>query len=450
MYVLARRTFPDARRAAIAVAVLAPILPQLPVTALFWGGAPLVVGMALLPAVVDSAVGSVRDATTTRRRTRSGVALGLAVVGLFFTHTTELVVAALLTLCLAFGVARERAAWLDALRRPRVLVALVGSTALVTALALAPYARRLVGGLGERTGFEPSPALDLSAAIARLADYLVGPTTAVLLVLGALLVVGLVVGVRRRLLGGWLWFVAAIVVIGLPLAFRWPGSVVLTTPWYRDFDRVAYNLVYPGAIVAGFGAWWLGRAVRDALRRTTALSGPRGRVVASVAALLLVGALPVAVVLQESSDRATGTFTGVDGGFPGGSLAGADARAAFAWLADNTEPGQRVLNEFADGSAWMYAEERVLPLFGAKVAAFPGQWGDREYLLAHAADYRTDPKVRELMAEWDVRYAYLGGRLFPDHEPSSDPALTVEALVDGGWTIVFQQGDATVLAPPTT
>ena len=107
-----------------------------------------------------------------------------------------------------------------------------------------------------------------------------------------------------------------------------------------------------------------------------------------------------------------------------------------------------MLNEFADGSAWMYAEERVLPVFGAKVAAFPGQWGDREYLLAHAADYRTDPRVRELMDEWDVRYAYRGGRLFPLHEPSSDPALEVESLVAGGWRIVFEQGDATVLEPP--
>ena len=33
MYALARRTFPDARRAAIAVAVLAPVMPQLPVRA---------------------------------------------------------------------------------------------------------------------------------------------------------------------------------------------------------------------------------------------------------------------------------------------------------------------------------------------------------------------------------------------------------------------------------
>ena len=39
------------------------------------------------------------------------------------------------------------------------------------------------------------------------------------------------------------------------------------------------------------------------------------------------------------------------------------------------------------------------------------------------------------------------GRLFPDHAPSSDPALTVEALVAGGWTIVFQQGDATCSPP---
>jgi hypothetical protein len=449
MYALARRTFVGARRAAIAVAVLAPVMPQLPVTQMFWGGAPLIVGMALLPAVVDAAVGSVRDASTTRARIAVGAALGLAVVGLFFAHTTEVLTAVLLTVCLAFGTAAQRGPWVAALRRPSVLVALVGSTALVALLALAPYARRLVGGVGERAGWLPTPVDGAGDALSTLLDHLVGPTRGLLVVLGALVVVGAVVGVRRRLLGGWLWFTAVVVALGLALAFGWPGSTLLTTPWYRDLDRIAYHLVYPGVVMAALGGWWPARALRDALRRTSAFSGPRGRSAAAAVVLVLVGVLPLAMVLRESVDRATGTFTGIAGGFPGGSLAGPDARAAFAWLAANTEPGDRVLNEFADGSAWMYAEERVLPLFGAKVAAFPDQWGDREYLLAHAADYRIDPRVRELMDEWDVRYAYLGGRLFPDHDPSSDPALTVESLVEGGWTIVFQQGDATVLAPPS-
>jgi hypothetical protein len=211
---------------------------------------------------------------------------------------------------------------------------------------------------------------------------------------------------------------------------------------------VVYNLVYPGVVMAGLGAWWLGQALRRRLGPAPGMSERMGRAVTTVVVLVIVGAVPVYVVLSSSWERARANITGIVDGTTGGSLAGSDARAAFAWLADNTEPGQRVLNEFADGSAWMYAEERVLPVFGAKVAAFSGQWGDREYLLAHAGEYRTDPKVRELMAEWDVRYAYLGGRLFPDHDPSSDPPLSVESLVGGGWTIVFQLGDSTVLAPP--
>ena len=448
MYVLARRSFPDARRAAIAVAVLAPVLPQLPVGPMYWGGAPLVVGMSLLPGVVDTAVGSVHDAVTDRQRLAVGAALGLAATGLFFTHTTELLTAGMLTLCLAFGSRLERPAFLAAVRRPRTLVALLGAAALVFVVALAAYLPRLVGGVGERTGFEPSPARSLGSALATMSAYLVGPA-AVLVVLGVLVVAGLVVGVRLRLLGGWLWFVAVVAAIALPVGFLWPGSIALTTPWYRDFDRVAYNLVYPGVVLAGLGAWWIGRALRDRLGPAPGLAPRAGRAVTTVIVLLVVGVVPMYVVLSASSDRARGDITGIDADLPGGSLAGPDARAAFAWLSTHTDPGERVLNEFADGSAWMYAEERVLPLFGAKVSAFPGQWDDRDYLLAHAADWRTDPKVRALMAEWDVRYAYLGGRLFPGHEPSSDPALTAEGLLAGGWSIVFQQGEATVLAPPT-
>jgi hypothetical protein len=447
MYALARRTFPDARRAAIAVAVLAPIMPQLPVGQMYWGGAPLIVGMALMPGVAEAAVGSVRDAVTGRQRLAVGAAVGLAATGLFFAHTTEIITAALLTVCLAFGSRLERPGWLSTLRRPRELLALVGAAVVVFGLALAPYAARLVGGVGERTGFEPSPQRGVGSAIATMSAYLVGPA-GVLIALGALVLVGLVVGVRQRLLGGWLWFSVAIMAIGLPVAFLWPGSIALTTPWYREFDRVVYNLVYPGVIMAGFGAWWLGRALRNRLGPVPGMPDRAGQAVTTGVALLVVGVVPVYVVLTASTEQATGVFSGFDDGRPGGSLAGRDARAAFAWLAATADPRDRVLNEFADGSAWMYAEERVLPLFGAKVAAFPGQWDDREYLLAHAADYRTDPRVRELMEKWDVRYAYLGGQIFPGHEPSSDPALTVESLVAGGWTIVFEQGDATVLAPP--
>lgn len=449
MYALARRTFPAAHRAALAAAVLAPVMPQLPVGQMYWGGAPLIVGMSLVPGVADTAVGTVRDAVTDRQRLAVGAALGLAATGIFFAHTTELITAGILALCLAFGSRLERPAFLEALRRPRTAVALLGGAAVVFGLALAPYVRRLVGGVGERTGFEPLPARGLGDALVAMSAYLVGPA-ATTPILGVLALVGLVVGVRRRLLGGWIAYVAVIAAIALPLAFLWPGIVALTTPWYRIFDRVGYNLVYPGVVAISLGAWWLGRALRDRLGPAPGLSPRAGRTVTTALVLVVVGVVPAYVVLSVSHERAEGNFTGIDETLSGGSLAGPDARAAFAWLAAHTEPGQRVLNEFADGSAWMYAEERVLPLFGAKVAAFPDQWGDRVYLLEHAADIRTDPKVRELMQTWDVRYAYLGGRLFPGHDPSSDPPLTVESLVAGGWTIVFQQGDATVLAPPTS
>ncbi|MFN8167409.1 MAG: DUF6541 family protein [Candidatus Nanopelagicales bacterium] len=449
MYVLTRRTFPGAHRAAIAAAVLAPVMPQLPVGQMYWGGAPLIVGMSLVPGVADTAVGMVRDAVTDRQRLAVGAALGLAATGIFFAHTTELITAGILALCLAFGSRLERPAFLEALRRPRTALALLGAAAVVFALALAPYLPRLVGGVGERTGFEPLPARGLGSALVALSAYLVGPAGA-LPVLGVLALAGLVVGIRRGWMGGWLWYAGVIVAIALPLAFLWPGIIALTTPWYRIFDRVGYNLVYPGVALVSLGAWWIGRTLRDRLGPAPGMSPRAGRAVTTAVVLVVVGLVPAYVVLATSHDRAQGDFTGIDETLSGGSLAGPDARAAFAWLADHTEPGQRVLNEFADGSAWMYAEERVLPLFGAKVAAFPGQWDDREYLLAHAAEWRTDPTVRELMQKWDVRYAYLGGRLFPGHDPSSDPALTVDDLVAGGWTIVFQQGDATVLAPPTS
>ena len=46
MYVLARRTFPAARRVAVVVAVLAPVMSKIPFGPIYWGGVPLLAGMA--------------------------------------------------------------------------------------------------------------------------------------------------------------------------------------------------------------------------------------------------------------------------------------------------------------------------------------------------------------------------------------------------------------------
>ena len=47
MYLLARRTFPTARRAAVAVAMVSVLTPQLLVTPTFWGGIALIAGMSI-------------------------------------------------------------------------------------------------------------------------------------------------------------------------------------------------------------------------------------------------------------------------------------------------------------------------------------------------------------------------------------------------------------------
>ena len=111
-----------------------------------------------------------------------------------------------------------------------------------------------------------------------MSDNLVGPSIA-FVAIGVPVVVGLAVGVRRRLIGGWLWFTAAITAIGLPLAFVWPGSIALTTPWYRVYDRIVYNLAYPGVIMAGLGAWWLCALLLDRIGPAPGMSERAGRAV---------------------------------------------------------------------------------------------------------------------------------------------------------------------------
>ncbi len=440
MFALARRTLPGVPRAAVPIAVLAPLMPQLPYAITSWGGIALIVGMSLVPGVVDAALEAGSRGLGTGERYRLAVLIGIACVGVFFAHPTEIVTVALLAACLGLGDRRLRSqlAPLTAL----VPVGLVAAAILV--VAVLPYGGQLSGGVAERASDASGYARGILDTLSFMLTYSFAPV----LVLGLVGAVGIVVGGIRRQLDGWAAYAVVISVVVFSLVLRLPGSTVATAPWYANADRVTASLLFPGLVVCGLGAWWCARTVTRVLGPMPGLPVGRGETASRFLTILLVGSLVVIPTVLRSESIAANNFTGSLADGTGSSLSSPGARAAFDWLARNTASDERVLNEFADGSGWMYAEAGVAPLFAMKVATFPDQWGDRTYLLAHAADLGTDDRAACAAEAWNVRYAYVGGRLFVGHKGSVDPALGVGPLTAGGWTVVFRDGDATVLERP--
>ncbi|HET7901606.1 MAG TPA: DUF6541 family protein, partial [Candidatus Nanopelagicales bacterium] len=431
MHVLARRTF-TARRAALGAALIVVLVPAMPTGQLAWGGLAVVAGLALAPSVADEVLGLLDvDHPTRAAELGAGLALGLAVVGMFSTHSSELVTVAVIVLCLLLG---------DRVLRPmlaRWRVALLpGAVALVVLVAVTlPWLGDIRTGAGERYLVAASHDMPLGSVADKLAGYAFGPVPVAWL-LGALALGGAVLAWRRGA-AGWLWLAGVVVLLSTAVGMSWPGADLVGSPWYSNLNRTALMLTYPTAALAGYGTWWLARSTRDALGRVSphALATAAGLVVVAVVAGLLVRTTYVdaATAYAERDDDGTGR-----------SLVTADAIDSWGWLAAHASPQERILNAWSDGSGWMYAQSGLAPVVPQKLE--PDQLADdRGYLLQHASAIGSDARASGIASRLRVRYAYVGPRWFPS---SPDPWFTAQSLIDGGWTVVHRNGSTVVLERP--
>ena len=200
----------------------------------------------------------------------------------------------------------------------------------------------------------------------------------------------------------------------------------LSSPWYSSGYRLMAQAVALAALPLGAGALAVGRAARAA---------GQGREVAIAAFSVVLVSGPVMMVQSVRAGEESMTT----------SVVTADDRAAFDWLAAHVEPGERVLNQTSDGTAWAYPYTRgvVSTVFGRlrgqEVLAL--EWVDRYYLLTHVTAWATDPEVREAARRWDVRYVVVGDRRLPGSLPVLHPAALAIAP---GVRLAFRSGDAYV------
>ena len=403
--------------ATAAAAVLAVATPWFLMSQVYWGFWPLLVAVALVPACALVVISA---------RPRWQLLLPiLAVTGLFAIHVTEVLVVALLvglTLLLDSGTLRERARvtlWAAA-------AGVVGCLVLLPLNSTGATVSKLVQVTNET---KLGPAAAIAELIVRPAmGHVPGDLPVLVGVASAMWWAILLVGSRGlwRTAASRGTVVAVWALLVLALSAFLGVAEGLSSPWYSSGYRLMAQAVALAALPLGAGALAVGRAARAA--------GQGRRIAVGAIGVVLVSGLVVMVQSVRAGDESMTT-----------SVVTADDRAVFDWLAAHVGPGERVLNQTSDGTAWAYPYTRgaVSTVFGrlrGREVLAP-EWADRYYLLTHVNDWSTDPKVRNAARRWDVRYVVVGDHRLPGSQPVLDPAVLAAAP---GVRLAFRSGDAYV------
>lgn len=424
-YVLTRRVFPNHPDAAWVAAALSVTFPYWPHSVPAWGGVPVIIAMSEVPAAVDAAWRRREDGAAWA----NGVVLAVAGYGLFQEHNTELVAVGLFALIL---VAADRAAWRESGRL--VLRSWLVGVALLAAL-LAPLLPALRRGASEATNFLGAGATASTTTTAHptVADWVLIAGNPLVIVLA---IAGAWHALRRRAAAGWFLCGAAAVVLWLLCLVHVPVLKEATVPWYSNALRVSYLFSYFECSFGAVGAVLIAAALaRRWRRRLDVREQIAGMLPATLLALL---AIPLLVLPAVGLARYA---------YQKGSLVGADQRAGFGYLARHVAPGDRVLNQSDDASGWMETLDRVTPLFAVKANVVPldpeRTWGDRWYLVTHAAQLATDQRAQAAARTWRVTYVYVNTRIFPNNHALLDPkALSASPA----YREVWHRGTVTIFA----
>ena len=229
--------------------------------------------------------------------------------------------------------------------------------------------------------------------------------------LALLAAVGLLVAVRRRVMGAWIAVTA--VILGLYLAASvssgfWHALRPLTMPWYSSTWRTSYQVPMAMAVFVGLA---LAAAVEWLRQRSVASWWPRTSL-AAVTALFVVGG--AALWLWQPVDI-------LQTAYATDSLITDDQRAAFDYLASHTRRTDLTLNEERDGSAWLYAIADRRPLLAVYTYTPDPATKDRIYLLEHIAELGTNQRARKLVDRWCVKYVLVNEQGFTDEPPRLQP-----------------------------
>jgi hypothetical protein len=369
---------------------------------MLWRGPllPFVTGAVLMP-LAAVLIMDVLDARGWGRRSIRALLFGLGLLGLIALNPAILFTAAVFVLP---ALIQRWAGRPGLLRREPFLVLAAGAVAAALALP------QLLGSLGSASG---EPPYDWPAEMTQSEA------------------VGELVALAHDGLRPQWWLVAA---VGLGLArfahmrgLRWTVAsgaafaglfvavassdawwvTAITRPWWNDEWRLAGLCVVPIAVLAGHGLAELQRGAATGIRALAEKVGAGPAEPARLAASIVATGLVFAVFFVASNELYLARNVGrMQLAAPDGPVVSSLEVDAMHELAKVVPPGQRVLNDRGDGSAWMYAIAGVLPIAGHYNAS---QIDDSIHLLnARFNRYPDEPEVRAAVKELGVSYVMLG------------------------------------------
>ncbi|MFI9448752.1 DUF6541 family protein [Amycolatopsis sp. NPDC052450] len=385
---------------------------------------PYVAGVALVPAMLALARLLLKP-----NGVAGPVAIGVGVAGLAGLHTSLIFVIMVYFLLILLAVLfrfekinwRRSAASLVAtivvavvLGVPQVLPALYNAGGVTSAFWASETS--VSGALGQTITFSP---------MASFPQWWIGIPA----------IIGVFFLVRHRRM---LWMVGAYVVLGGLFA----ATISLETPLIHTLTGVFYNDHWRiGALVPLAGAVAFGEFVHTTSGKIAEKLGERrpglNPVTAAIAGAVVVG-LVVTVLSKGGYIGRNSARLAMNYG-EGPSVSKAE-EAAYAWLGKHVVPGERVMNDKADGSVWMYALSGVQPVewtnYGAEFTTKAG------WLSVFLNDINREPRVREALTDLKVRYVLVGkGKV----APNAQSAVGLQRLdITPGFKRVFHNLDASV------
>jgi hypothetical protein len=388
--------------------------PGFPFRPLDWGGWSLIISLSLVPAVGHEFI----TANFAKGRTKTAVRLGLLIYALFVSHVSEALLILVLASCLLLDF--------DPKVR-RVLVRMIGCATAISMILASPQIFSLLRGLHERSADLPTVA-EPSHVLGSMFTYVGGHRMG-----WALLFISLGVIANKKssvCMNGTLAFICAFGVLNYHLA-RNPDGIVglIGTPWYRQTERITYNVQLMMPILVAVSLIALLRSIRLSFIRYCFLG-------LSVCAL--------SFSLQSAQHQTQTQFEMQRDVTPINS----DAAAAFGFIKANLQNNLRshVLSDLprTDGGMWMFPLQGLKPLivdYGLGLEQ-DRRWRDKIHLLGALGDWSNDPRSLALIKEFNISYLFHNRRSNAISEPGvlTEGQIAKEVLLK----LVWSRGTASV------
>ena len=394
-------------RAALAVAAAACSVAVTSFYDLLWRGPllPFTMGAVLMP-LAAVLLSDLLDGSGAAARVRAGLLFAVGLVGLICLNPSVLFSAVL------FVLPAVLARWLSRPRRVLREGPLVLAGGLAAAVLALP---QLLGSLGSAGGepFDWPAEMGWRRAVFELVtlshDGVFPEAPHVTVRPEWSLSVAVLIGVLRiGTLRGLRWLLATGMIFGVLFVLAASSDAywvnLITRPWWNDRWRFIGLCVVPIAVFAGHGLAEAQRFLAGRLAGRLARRGDRGP--ARRPALLSAGLVAALFLVASGGLYVQQNVTRMRLSAPDGPVVTAHEAEAMKVLATLVPPGQRVLNDRGDGSAWMYAIAGVLPVAGHYNATRTGP--DARILSSRFNHYPTDPTVRDAVARLGIHYVFLG------------------------------------------